>query len=132
MPNVLICGSTLVANPDLIQLLQKKSTLTLLTDSSALSHEVKIHQIDLVLLELKHGIEADLTELARLTADFQSVKVIVVDGNNSNMAVVNSFKCGADDYFRKPIDPVLLAERVEALLKKKYSSQTHQDVKLPS
>ncbi len=71
--------------------------------------------IDLVILEIKAQ-----TSRANLLHFFQifnpSVPVIITTASGSEELAVRAFRCGASDYFRKPIDMEEFATRIRELL----------------
>jgi class 3 adenylate cyclase len=76
---------------------------------------------DLVLADILmpdlNGIEL----LARLKSDrrFRDISVVMISGLKDDAAVTRCIEAGADDYLRKPIDPVLLRARIAACLERR-------------
>jgi DNA-binding response OmpR family regulator len=79
--------------------------------------------VDLVVLEYSDDWENDLRAIKAIKATLPNLPFIIVDGNASNEIVIRSFRAGLEDYFKKPCDPFLLAERVDALLKRKRTTK---------
>ncbi len=69
-----------------------------------------------ILMPDMNGIEL----LSRLKSDsrWRDIPVIMVSGLKEMKAVVRCIAAGAEDYLQKPIDPVLLNSRVNALLER--------------
>ncbi|MBA5775874.1 response regulator [Stappia sp. F7233] len=78
------------------------------------------HSFDLVLADIlmpdMNGIEL----LGRLKADenWRDMPVVMISGLKDEDAVVRCIEAGAEDYLRKPIDPVLLKARITACLER--------------
>jgi len=60
-----------------------------------------------------------LQRIEAIRANFTKLRIIIVDGGDVQEIVIRSFVSGIDDYFKKPVDSSLLAERAKALLKRK-------------
>ncbi|PZM15013.1 adenylate cyclase [Rhizobium tubonense] len=78
-------------------------------------------EFDLVLVDVlmpgMNGIEL----LGRLKSDrrFREIPVVMVSGLTDDDAVARCIKAGAEDYLRKPINPVLLRARIAACLERR-------------
>jgi DNA-binding response OmpR family regulator len=123
VPNIL------VVDDDSVQLLVVDATLTrsgysVFTagngqDAMAILRSGR--RIDLVVtdLHMPDGGGADLVSFVRSTPALRDVPVIVLTGSqgeaNDEVAVMNA---GADDYLRKPVDPLRLIARVRAALRR--------------
>ncbi|WP_165971916.1 response regulator [Paenibacillus piri] len=83
-----------------------------------LSVASRIARYDLILLDINlpdmNGLEA-LTKL-KSTAQAQSIPILLLTGDTRKETVVQGVKLGAQGYIAKPIDPMLLHERVTLLL----------------
>lgn len=123
--NILLIGSGITQDKMLLQRLQEFTNTTLLNDSEKLIQMVKDHTPDLLVFEFSETWELDLQIIQSLKVLNSKIPIIVVDGGETKKAVIHSFRFGAKDYFKKPYKPLLLAERVEALLKKKKKELLH-------
>lgn len=76
---------------------------------------------DLVLLDVVMPQMDGITALKQIKADerLREVPVIMVSGLDEVASVVRCIEEGAEDYLTKPLDPVILAARINAWLEKK-------------
>ncbi|MCR8636853.1 response regulator [Paenibacillus radicis (ex Xue et al. 2023)] len=78
----------------------------------------RITHYDLILLDINlpqmDGLEA-LTKLKSLSKT-RSIPILLLTGDTRKDTVVRGIKLGAQGYIAKPIDPLLLEERVTQLL----------------
>jgi len=118
-PRVLLFGKELSQDQELSNLLQNKVELFILQKSEQLISEIQKLNIDLVVFEFSKMWEKSLQVLKNLKSQFKQIDIVIVDGNDSKEAIIRSFQIGVDDYFKKPYKCHLLAERIEALLKRK-------------
>ena len=73
-------------------------------------------QPDLIILDVMiPGIEG--YEVAYEIKKISSVPIIMLTAKSEEYDELNGFKCGADDYVRKPFSPKILMARIEALLR---------------
>lgn len=88
------------------------------TANEFLSILSRITNYDLILLDINmpgmDGLDA-LTKL-KSNPDTQSIPVLLLTGDARKDTVLKGMKLGAKDYLTKPIDPLLLEQRVNALL----------------
>lgn len=88
------------------------------TANEFLSILSRITNYDLIVLDINmpgmDGLDA-LTKL-KSNPDTQSIPVLLLTGDARKDTVLKGMKLGAKDYLTKPIDPLLLDQRVEALL----------------
>jgi len=89
--------------------------------------------IDLVLLDvLMPEIDGfEVLERMRASSDLCEIPVIMISAQDEVENVVRCIEAGADDYFRKPFNAVLLRARVKASLEKKRlrdETRQQQDV----
>ena len=104
-------------------MLTTKAGIYFLHDISQLETTVRERNISLVVVELSRYWKKDLSAVHSLKTSFPQVLVVIVNGEESEEAVIQSFRIGAKDFFKKPYKKKLLAERVEALLKKRNASR---------
>jgi len=116
---VLICGAQLVQDKVLLRILKPKMDTLSLEKKNRIETSIQAQHIDMIILELPKILKKDLILIQKVKAKWPDIPVIVVEEEESRESVIECFKCGVDDYFRKPYKPDLLAERVEALLKRR-------------
>ena len=127
-PNILLCGTKLAQDKTLAKMLTPKADVSLLRDISQLETTVRESNIALVVVELSKSWKNDLAAVHSLKTSFPHVLVVIVNGGGSKETVIQSFRSGGVDFFKKPYNKKLLAERVDALTKKRnasYKLQTH-------
>ncbi|WP_282937170.1 response regulator [Paenibacillus sp. RC67] len=94
------------------------------TANEFLSILSRITNYDLILLDINmpgmDGLDA-LTKL-KSNPDTQSIPVLLLTGDARKDTVLKGMKLGAKDYLTKPIDPLLLEQRVNALLNEQGST----------
>ncbi len=118
-PKVLLLGERITRDQVLITQLRRKAELIFSLEITQLEKTIRESYIDLVVLEYSDDWEEDLRAIEAIKARLPNLPFIIVDGNASNEIVIRSFRAGLEDYFKKPYDPMLLAERVEALVKRR-------------
>ncbi|SFL12128.1 Response regulator receiver domain-containing protein [Paenibacillus sp. 1_12] len=78
----------------------------------------RISHYDLILLDINlpgiNGLEA-LTKL-KATPETASIPILLLTGDARRDTVVRGIQLGAQDYMSKPIDPLILEERVIQIL----------------
>lgn len=79
------------------------------------------NRVDLILLDLDMPRLNGYSVLERLKEDpdWRQVPVIVISTVSETSSIVRCVQLGADDYFYKPFDPVLLQARVGACLERR-------------
>lgn len=108
---ILISGPSISKDIELISELEKIATVIVIRESSNILQLLKLEYFDLVLYELPDS-KVDLIRLMKEKS--QNIKIIIIDGDRD--AVVQGFRYGATDAFRKPYRGHLLVERVRALM----------------
>ena len=84
---------------------------------------------DMVLLDLAMP-ELDGLQTARFlrqVRDKIQLPVIIVTSNNERDQVVEAFRCGANDYIAKPVDPEIAIARIESQLQLKRAQEALQE-----
>lgn len=74
---------------------------------------------DLVLLDImlpKHNGYYFCTEIRKTS----NVPIIFISSASENMNIVMACSCGGDDFIAKPVDPMVLAAKVGAVLRRTY------------
>ena len=120
-PRVLVCGVEIAQDQTLRKLLQERAELITVQKTEEFEAASRSNRLDLVLFEFSDVWQGDMERLHALKISRPHLLVVVVDGGAGREAVIDSFRRGAADYFKKPYDPFLLAERVEALLQRKWA-----------
>jgi adenylate cyclase len=78
-------------------------------------------EFDLVLADVLMPVMNGIELLGQLKSDrrFREIPVVMVSGLTDDDAVARCIKAGAEDYLRKPINPVLLRARIAACLERR-------------
>ena len=88
-------------------------------DFTKVTEEFKIINPELVLLDImlpKHDGYYFCTEIRRIS----SVPIIFISSASENMNIVMACSCGGDDFIAKPVDPMVLTAKVNAVLRRTY------------
>ncbi|MBN2354732.1 hypothetical protein JXO59_01395 [candidate division KSB1 bacterium] len=117
---VVIYGPTIVRDSTLIGLIKRKSDAILAQDTRQLEEALAAADAALLVVEFAEDFDVELGRLQKYRVEYPSLKIIVVDGGQNAISVVKVFKGGADDFFQKPYDPLLLAERIEAMGRERF------------
>ena len=97
--------------------------VSFLQDISQLNTTVQERNFTLVVIELSKDWKDDLYAVQSLKLNFPNILIVIVNGGGTQEAVIQSFRSGGVDFFKKPYDKKLLAERVEALIKKNTAQE---------
>jgi len=124
--NILLCGVKLAHDKTLLKTLTSKADVTLLLDTGKLEKTVKDRNITLVIVELSGSWQKDLSVIRSLKVKFPDIIIVIVNGGGSQETVIQSFRSGGVDFFKKPYNKKLLAERVEALIKINIVDQNNE------
>lgn len=83
-------------------------------------HFLDTHKADLLLLDIEMPIMNGLQTLHKIRerAHLRDLKVILLTARKDEQTVVQGFKLGISDYITKPIDRVMVKERIRKVLKK--------------
>jgi DNA-binding response OmpR family regulator len=117
----LLLGPDITRDKELLKIIEEKMEVSILQDLSQLEMIAQAQDVDLAVVELTKAWENDLSAVLSLKTSFPQVLFIVVNGGGDREVVIRSFRSGANDFFKKPYNPRLLAERVEALVKTKIT-----------
>jgi len=130
-------ATILVVDDDSVQRLVIDATLTrsgytVITAENgreAVDQLTSLRRIDLVLTDL-HMPEmggAELVRMMRATPTLKGIPVIVLTGSaGENNDEISTMDGGADDYVRKPVDPMRLLARVRAALRRTDAPQAEE------
>ncbi len=116
-PKILLHGDEVAPDGNLLGRLRKFAVVVAAQSWESISHILQKETIDVFVFESTLDWERDLVLLQIVRASYPDLILIVVDGGQSPDNVIRAFRIGVDDYFKKPLDGDLLAERIEALLK---------------
>ena len=80
--------------------------------------KIQREQPDLVLLDLMMPVLDGFAVLAHVKADpmLRDIPIIIISAANNSRSVVRGIKQGAEDYLTKPIDEMLLHQKVKEYL----------------
>lgn len=76
---------------------------------------------------MPHYSGYDLVRTLRNNDSFEHLLVAMLTGRRQRKDVERAIQAGVDDYIVKPIDPLILIQKVTALLKKKTSMPDEDD-----
>ncbi|WP_027408652.1 response regulator transcription factor [Anoxybacteroides tepidamans] len=82
-------------------------------------------KIDLVILDIMMPV-LDGWELCRELRRFAEIPILMLTAKGETSQKVKGFELGADDYLVKPFEPLELAARVKALLKRYGIANSHK------
>ncbi|MCQ2354969.1 MAG: response regulator transcription factor [Clostridia bacterium] len=88
-------------------------------DFDRVTEEFTSARPDLVLLDImlpKHDGYYFCTEIRKIS----SVPIIFISSASENMNIVMACSCGGDDFIAKPVDPMVLTAKVNAVLRRTY------------
>jgi two-component system OmpR family response regulator len=104
---------------ELVQLFLKKEGFELFEAPDGLKALQLMEKIkmDLVIIDIMMP-NMDGWELCRELREFSDIPILMLTAKGETAQKVKGFELGADDYLVKPFDPVELAARVKALLKR--------------
>ena len=118
-PRILLHGEQILLNQMFLEMLKKIALVIPMKSVENIQEIFSKQSIDLLVFESMETWEQDLKLLQVLKRNYPNLIIILIDGGESPENVIRCFKMGIDDYFKKPVDTVLLTERIEALLKSK-------------
>ncbi|NIR50222.1 hypothetical protein GWO43_17100 [candidate division KSB1 bacterium] len=121
-PSVLLAGESISCDRQLkIRLIEHCKVIAV--NKLSLAEKVpEWESVDLAALELSSGSDPELNVIKFLKRHQPLILIVVIDSDRKTEAVVRAFQFGAKDFFRKPYDPVLLGDRIEGLLRKKFAA----------
>jgi YesN/AraC family two-component response regulator len=96
-------------------------------DWAATSHEgaqmLRTHSADLVVLETRLPDGSGLALLSAIGTETPGVPVVIVTADGSEDVCASALRLGARDYFRKPLNPVLVSSAVRRLLRTSHMAR---------
>lgn len=102
---------------------------TCLNGSSAI-RVIDEFQPNLIVLDVMmpgmDGIET--CEIIRANSNYDNIIIAFLTARSEDYSQVAGLEAGADDYINKPIKPKVLVSRVKALLRRKTSQDTNQNI----
>jgi len=99
-----------------------------ITDGSKAIDGIKSYQPDLMILDLMlPGLSG--IEVCKQSRLFYSEPILVLTACDDDVSEVSLLKLGADDFLTKPLKPLVLVARIEALLRRVKSQQPPKQVK---
>ena len=83
---------------------------------------------DVLILDLRLGVESGLTLLARLRADRIDTPVVMITAHGSAQEAVAAMKLGAVEFLAKPLEPVQLRSAVAEVLRRRLPTSDIADL----
>lgn len=93
-----------------------------LADGAEVSHCVKQHHYDLILLDLMLPVKDGIT-ICKELRQFSDIPIIMVTAKTEEVDRLLGLEIGADDYICKPYSPREVVARVKTLLRRFYRPQ---------
>ena len=80
--------------------------------------KIRNQQPDLILLDLVMPVLDGFAVLSQVKADplLRDIPIIIISAVNDSRSIVKGIKQGAEDYLTKPVDDVLLVQKVKEYL----------------
>jgi len=99
-----------------------------ITDGSEAIDGIKNYQPDLVILDLMlPGLSG--IEVCKQSREFYESPILVLTACDDDVSEVSLLKLGADDFLTKPLKPLVLVARIEALLRRSKSKIINLETK---
>lgn len=87
----------------------------------------KVMEPDLIVLDVMMPIMDGLTACERIRS-FCTCPIIMLTAKGEDEDQINGLDKGADDYIIKPFTPMVLAARIEAVLRRSFQEEKHQEM----
>jgi len=113
--HILLHGSTLITNKQLIKQLEKNVNVVKVADFNRIEAIVSALKINLIFLEIS-DIKS-IVLIKKLRAKFPNANILVIKNKVEQKLFARAFACGAKDGFQGFYNCDLIVERVAALLK---------------
>ena len=101
------------------QLEQYGNEARIVSDFRAVTEEVKAYDPHLVLMDIMLPFQNGYYWTARLRK-FSSVPIVFLSSANDGMNLVMAVNMGGDDFIAKPVEPMVLNAKVQAVLRRTY------------
>ena len=101
------------------QLEQYGNEARIVSDFRAVTEEVKAYDPHLVLMDIMLPFQNGYYWTARLRK-FSSVPIVFLSSANDGMNLVMAVNMGGDDFIAKPVEPMVLNAKVQAVLRRAY------------
>jgi DNA-binding response OmpR family regulator len=118
---ILLSGPTANNDEELIAELQINALVLKNSDNNQIESILKNHKIDLILFEITKKNHSDVEAIKNIKNQFPNIPIILIDGNGDREVMVKAFDYGIKDAFKKPYKCHLIAERVNAFLRRQGS-----------
>ncbi len=128
-PCILISGPAVSADEVLAEELRQSAEVLRNADNSRIQSILSSRTIDLMIIEVTSTGREDVEQVQLARNRFPGLPIILVDDSEDREVTVAAFACGVKDAFRKPYKRYLLAERVNALLRRPARSGGPKDRK---
>ncbi len=117
-PCILISGPVVSEDEQLYAELRQSAEVLRNADSTKIMAILSSRETDLVIIEITDRGHEDMVQVQTVRNRFPELPVILVNGGGDQDLIVAAFACGVKDAFRRPYRRHLLAERVNALLRR--------------
>ena len=129
MEQILIIEDDIALNKGLCKALTTDSRqLISCTDIRAAREQILCSMPSLILLDINLPDGSGLDFLKELKKGSDSIPVILLTANDTDLDIVNGLELGADDYITKPFSLAVLRARVNTQLRKKPSATVPNSV----
>ncbi len=119
--------------PDILEIIQynlRKEGYEVVTakDGDDALSKAKQHHPDLIILDImmpkKNGVE--VCQILRTQEQFKNTLIIFLTALNDDRTQVKGLETGADDYVSKPVSPIVLNSRVNALFRRVIKDESRE------
>lgn len=129
MEQILIIEDDIALNKGLCKALTTDSRqLISCTDIRSAREQILCSMPSLILLDINLPDGSGLDFLKELKKGIDSIPVILLTANDTDLDIVNGLELGADDYITKPFSLAVLRARVNTQLRKKPSATVPNSV----
>lgn len=124
---ILISGPAVSADVQLAAELRQSAEVLVNAENSRIQSILSSRTFDLMIIEVTSKGREDVEQVQLARSRFPGMPIILVDDSEDREVTVAAFACGVKDAFRKPYKRYLLAERVNALLRRPPGSDGPED-----
>jgi len=121
--SILLIGSENARHQWPISYFHKERFKTIETESFEAAKIALQDEIDLIVLDVSHAEAEGVDFVSKMREAGDSTPVIFVSDKTKEMIVEKAFKCGGDDYLKKPFGTKELICRIKAILKRTQATQ---------